>query len=66
MKTINEDKVEEKKSIKIKLISIFIFLFFDLLFIILSLISVKRISNVLSKTSQLRFLFIIFFYIYII
>ncbi|MCR4897724.1 MAG: hypothetical protein K5892_00710 [Acholeplasmatales bacterium] len=64
MKTINEEEIKEKKSIKLKLISIFIFLFFDFLFIILSLFNVGRISNVLSKTSQLRFVFIIFFNIY--
>ena len=64
MKTTNEEEIKEKKSIKLKLISIFIFLFFDFLFIILSLFNVGRISNVLSKTSQLRFVFIIFFYIF--
>ena len=64
MKATNEDEIKETKSIKFKIISIIIFLFFDFLFIVLSLFSVKRISNVLSKTSQLRFIFVIFFYIF--
>ncbi len=63
MKTINDENVKEKKSIKIKLISIFIFLFFDILFIILSLCNIKRIGGVLLQTSALRYVFIYFFYI---
>ena len=59
----NEKEVKENKFPKLKLISILIFLFFDLVFIILSSINVERIGGVLIKTSTFRFVFIFIFYI---